>query len=428
MSHEIAAAARAVAAVDAGRRLPEGLAEVAPGLPEPSRAAVRDLAADVLRHWGTLRAIAARLNQRTPEPLLAAAQAIGLAQLREPLRAEAIIVDQTVAAVRRLAPDGAAGFVNATLRRYLREREALHAAIAGEPEAVWNFPLWWIETLQRDHPEHWESILEVSNMPPPLTVRVNRRRATLAQARARLEAAGFEVRTVGAEALVVSPAVAVGRLPGFDEGWLSVQDAGAQLACDLLELRPGMRVLDACAAPGGKTAHILERCDVALLALDIDARRLPAIQANLRRLGLRAQVRAGDAARPSDWWDGEPFDRILVDAPCTASGIVRRHPDIRWLRQRRDPETFGDQQSAMLAALWPLLRPGGTLVFSTCSVFRAEGEGVAERFERGPAQGRRQPLTWTPVGAQAPEPLSQLLPTATPQRDHDGFFYARFVR
>jgi 16S rRNA (cytosine967-C5)-methyltransferase len=229
---------------------------------------------------------------------------------------------------------------------------------------------------------------------------------------------------IGPQAVRVETPVPVDSLPGWAEGLVSVQDAGAQLAAPLLDVVDGMRVLDACAAPGGKTTHLLELADLDLVALDPDEARLARVADNLARLGQRASLVAGDALRPSDWHDGRPFDRILVDAPCTASGIVRRQPDVRWRRRRRDMATFSDRQAAMLGALWPLLAPGGKLLYSTCSVFPAEGDPVIARFIDSHPDALRLPLVWTFAPGEGSESVAQLVPTTVEGRDHDGFYYA----
>ena len=346
-------------------------------------------------------------------------------------------------AAARLEPGAAAvaGFLNATLRRFVRERDALLERARRNEEARWNFPRWWIEQLRAEHPQAWQAILAAGNAPPPMTLRVNRRRASVDDYLALLAGAGRGARRVGPQALVLEQPCAVDALPGWHDGLVTVQDAGAQLAAPLLDPQPGERVLDACAGPGGKTTHLLELADCRVTALDLGEARLRPVRENLARLGLGqpggpghpggpglpAQVLAGDARRPQDWWDGQPFDRILVDAPCTASGIVRRHPDIRWLRRRSDPATLSRQQSEILLALWPLLRPGGRLLFVTCSVFRAEGESVVAHFLAATRDARRLPLSWH-FDADAAEPVSQLLPVSASARDHDGFFYSLLER
>jgi 16S rRNA (cytosine967-C5)-methyltransferase len=430
LAREMLAAAEAVADLLAGRRLPDALAARVAALPEPSRAPARDMAYHAVRRLGRLQAIAARLNTRRPQPRMAALQLVALAQLAEPIRPAAIVVDQAVAAARSLSrgPGGAAGFLNATLRRYVREADALHAAVADDPTARWDLPAWWLDRLRAAYPDRWQAIATVDATQAPLVLRVNLRRTTPERAAARLAQAGLASRRVGPEALVLARAVPVEALPGFAEGEVSVQDAGAQLAAHLLDVRPGQRVLDACAAPGGKAAHLLERADVDLLALDADAERCARIGAGFARLGLpvapgRAQVRVADAARPEDWWDGRPFDRILLDAPCSASGIVRRHPDVRWLRRRGDIATLAERQMGLLRALWPLLCPGGKLLYVTCSVFPDEGEAVVQRFVSACTDCVRLPLDWLwPDGRR--EPLAQLVPQSGAMREHDGFFYA----
>jgi 16S rRNA (cytosine967-C5)-methyltransferase len=403
-----------------------------------------------------VRELARLLNARPPVPRLAALQWVALAQLIDPLRAEGIIVDQAVAAVHEAAPAGAqsargtqasagakhargsaasaaamAGFLNATLRRFLREREALLAAARRKDEARWNYPHWWIGQLRAEQPQAWRAILAAGNALPPMTLRVNRRRTDVDDYLARLAAAGRAARRVGPQALVLEAPCAVEALPGWHDGLVTVQDAGAQLAAPLLDPQPGERVLDACAGPGGKTTHLLELADCRVTALDVGEARLRPVRENLARLGLGrpggpdhpVAVVAGDARRPRDWWDGQPFDRILVDAPCTASGIVRRHPDIRWLRRRSDLATLSRTQAEILGALWPLLGPGGKLLFATCSVFRVEGESVVDHFLSERQDATRSRLYWR-FGGDVAEPVSQLLPVAEPARDHDGFFYA----
>ncbi len=433
LSREIACAAQAIAALAAGRSLQAAVeASLGDDLEPASRAAVRDIAYTACRQLGLVRELARLVNGRPPPPRLAALQWVALSQLVEPLRAEGIVVDQAVEAARS-EPGGAAvaGFLNATLRRFVRERPALLDAARRSEEARWNFPRWWIAQLRAEQPRAWSSILAAGNAPPPLTLRVNRRRIGVDAGLARLAEAGRGARRVGPQALVLDAPCPVDRLPGWADGLVTVQDAGAQLAAPLLDPGPGERILDACAGPGGKTTHLLELADCRLTALDVGEARLRPVRENLARLGLgqpdgpgpAARVVAGDARRPADWWDGEPFDRILVDAPCTASGIVRRHPDIRWLRRRSDLATLSRQQSEILAALWPLVRTGGKLLLVTCSVFRAEGESVVDHFLASRHDARRVALSWH-FDAGIAEPVSQLLPVAARTRDHDGFFYA----
>ena len=428
LAHELRAAGYALEQVRAGRALPAAVAEAASRwrLEGPSRAALQDIAYTAVRQLGRCAALARRLNAREPSAGVAALQAVALSQLLAPgHRHEAVVVDQAVAAARLEADTRAAApFLNATLRRFLRERDPLLAAVLREPEARWNHPRWWVELLRQSYPADWQAILEAGNLPPPMTLRVNTRKTTPEAYLPQLAAAGMAARRIGPQALVLGRPCDVARLPGFAQGLVSVQDLAAQLAAPLLDARPGQRVLDACAAPGGKAGHLLELVECELTALDSDAQRLQRVRENLQRLGLQAHLAAGDARDPAGWWDGRTFDRILLDAPCSASGIVRRHPDIRWLRRRSDLATLSRQQSEMLGALWPLLEPGGKLLYATCSVFRAEGEEVVDRFCGGRPDAERLPVSWRWFGEERDSPLSQLLPQSGETRDHDGFFYA----
>ena len=373
--------ADAVQAVRGGRSLTEVLA----ACPGPLRPGTQALSFLVLRRLGAAQAVRALLAPRTPPPAVEALLLSALALLwpdDAPPYADHTLVDQAVTAARKRAPQSAS-FLNAVLRRFLREREALVAAALKQPTAQWNHPQWWIDRLKADWPDHWRGILAAAQARPPMCLRVNVRRFTGAQYLQQLESAGLAGRLVGAQAIVLDAPVPVDRLPGFADGAVSVQDAAAQRAGNLLVgagLAPGAHVLDACAAPGGKTAHLLELADLDVLALDSDPQRLARVDVALARLHLKARTQAGDGRRPADWWDGRPFDAILLDAPCSASGIVRRHPDIRWLRRSEDIAALGKIQSELLDALWPTLKPGGWLLYATCSVFRTEGEHQIDAF------------------------------------------------
>ena len=300
------------------------------------------------------------------------------------------------------------------LRNFQRRRAELEKIADNQPSARWSHPDWWIEKLQAQHPAHWQAMLEASLLHPPFTLRVNCRHGDVAGYLQRLTEAGLSARQTGADAVTLDKAISVHSLPGFDAGDVSVQDAGAQWAAHLHDAQPGERVLDACAAPGGKTGHILERADVALTALDVDASRLARVQENLDRLQLNARLVEGDAAQPDPWWDGQPYDRILADVPCSASGVVRRNPDIKWLRRPDDIAQFAAQQAVMLESLWRLLAPGGTLLYATCSIFNEENDSQVRAFlARHVGDAERCPL---------PGLLSDgsLLPDA----EHDGFYYA----
>jgi 16S rRNA (cytosine967-C5)-methyltransferase len=417
------ASAGVVAAVRAGQSATAAIASV----DAPARPGAQALAFQALRYLGRADALR-RLLARRPPPAPADAllcTALALCWREEGAPYEPFtLVDQAVEAAKR-GPDtkAQANFINACLRRFLRERDALVAAADANAEAQWNHPRWWIERLKKDHPRQWQQILAANNAQAPMTLRVNARQSTRAQYLQRLADAGIAASPVGEYGVLLERPRPVHEIPGFDTGMVSVQDAAAQLAAPLLlqELAQPLRILDACAAPGGKTAHLLELADAQVTALDIDPARCARIEETLQRIGLAARVVAGDAAEPAAWWDGQPFDAILLDAPCTASGIVRRHPDVRWLRRETDIAQLAALQGRLLAVLWPLLAPGGRLLYCTCSVFRAEGEAQVQTFlahNTGavlrPAPGHLLPQS----GANADTVPDNL------QGDHDGFYYA----
>lgn len=490
LSDSILAAARNVRAVLEGRSLSDSLAQT----PAAVRASAQAISFHTMRRLGHARAVRAALVQRTPaDPLLDALLLVSLSLLetacavrdaagaqapsqrqaphqagsdgqgaagiegrsdvaagaaaRErglPVYAVHTVVDQAVsAAAGNRGLQAGKGMVNGVLRNYLRQRDALLATLASAPEARWNFPAWWVRRLKADYPGQWQALLTASDVPGPMTLRVNRRRQSVEGLLDCLAQAGIGARAVGAYGVVLDQPRPVYDVPGFDEGWWSVQDAAAQMAAPLLAPRDGMRVLDACAAPGGKTAHLLELADVHLLALDNDEQRLQRVADNLERLGLDdgpVFLCCADAADLDAWWDGEPFDAVLADVPCTASGVVRRHPDIRWLRREADVARTAALQRRIVDALWRTVRPGGHLLYATCSVFPQECEAQARAFasrwpdaERLPAPGQLlptdagrltdgQPVAAAPGGAPG---------SAQPMAEsglYDGFFYALFAK
>jgi 16S rRNA (cytosine967-C5)-methyltransferase len=319
------------------------------------------------------------------------------------------IVDQAVSAAAFVNPR-LAGLVNAVLRNFQRDRPRL-LDFAPESDARLCHPRWWLDRLRRSFPNAWRTIADAGNLHPPMTLRVNRRRAELEHVQAVLTAAGHPT-TRNASTLTLDNPAPVMQLPGFQDGHFSVQDAGAQEAAPLLDLMDGQRVLDACAAPGGKAAHILELADVDLLALDRDASRAQLIQDGFARLGLTGEVVAADCMDLPTWWDGRGFDRILADVPCSASGVARRHPDIKWLRRPDDIRRFAQQQARILDALWQTLVPGGKMLYATCSVFDEENRAQVARFRAVHSDAISIPIHGRPE--------HQLLPNA----DHDGFYYA----
>ena len=394
--------ADAVQAVRAGQSLNVALAHC----PVAARPGTQALSFHALRWLGSAQALRVLLAPKAPPPAVDALLLTALALLwpgAEAPYAPHTLVDQAVDAVRRRARQSAA-FVNAVLRRYLREQDELVAMALRDPVARFNHPPWWIERLKLDWPSHWQAILDADNQRAPMTLRVNARHGSTAGYATRLVAQGMAGNIVGPQAVMLAQPCPVMQLPGFAQGDVSVQDAAAQLAAPLLigaGLPAGARVLDACAAPGGKTAHLLELADLDVLAIDSDPARLPRMHDTLARLDLDARTVAADAADPASWWDGTPFDAILLDAPCSASGIVRRHPDVRWLRRSTDIPALAATQARLLDALWPLLKRGGRLLYCTCSVFKAEGQDVIDAFlQRQPDAG---------VAANPPSP-GHLLP------------------
>jgi len=416
--------ADALESVRAGKSLTDVLARC----PAELRPGTQALAFHVMRWLGSAEAVRAVVAPRTPpapvDCLLVCALALLWPDSDAPY-ADHTLVDQAVTAARNRTPQ-AAGFVNAVLRRFVRERDVLASAVRTRPVAAYNHPLWWIERVKQDWPAQWQAMLTAANRHPPMALRVNARRGTAAAYVSRLAAQGRAAIEAGGQAVVLEHPCGVHELPGFAEGEVSVQDLSAQRAAPLLlgsGLPPGARVLDACAAPGGKTAHLLELADLDLLALDADPLRLARVQETLQRLDLRAQLRAADARATASWWDGRPFDVILLDAPCTASGIVRRHPDARWLRRPDDVVALARVQAELLDALWPLLAPGGRLLYATCSIFRREGEEQIDAFlQRQADSGAR--LDPASPGHLTGLPDNHPRPGAVIDTSGDGFFYA----
>ena len=422
-----AEAARAVARVMTGKTLDDALAAgdpaVAAALTTQNRSLLRAMAYGVVREHTLLAALAERLLEK-PLQKQGEVQALllcGLYQVRSMRMPAHAAVAETVNAVPLHAAPWARGLVNAVLRRYQRERAALESALPTDPVVRASHPAWLVGALRRDWPGAWKDVLAAGNEPGPLTLRVNRRRGNVVEVLQRLPASGLSGRRVpGApDAIVLDEAVAVDRIPGFADGVVSVQDASAQRAAPLLDLAAGQRVLDACAAPGGKSAQILEHADVDLLALDLDPARLQRVEETLARLQLRCELRAGDARRPAAWWDEKPFDRILLDAPCSGTGVIRRHPDIKWLRRPTDIPRMAQAQLEMLHALWPLLAPGGVLLYSVCSVLGAEGGEVVNRFLAEESKAR--PVLIGADWGEAIGPGRRLAPGG----DFDGFYFAK---
>lgn len=390
------------------------------------RALLQELCYGSLRWYWRLDAIANQLLRKPFKAKDSDVQAlilVGLYQLEYLRVPDHAAVGETVAATRALGKPWARALVNAVLRNFQRGRDKILAQLQQHPVAVYAHPAWLIERVQAAYPDRWQAVLEANNQYPPMTLRVNARRSSRDGYLAALTDAGYAARpfSYSDEGVVLAAAADVDALPGFAAGRVSVQDGAAQLAAGLLDARPGERILDACAAPGGKTAHVLERQPqlAEMVALDRDAERLARVEQNLQRLGLSATVVCADASRPDEWWDGRAFDRILLDAPCSASGVIRRHPDIKLLRRDSDIAALAQLQGKILRALWPLLRPGGMLLYVTCSVLPQENVQQLQRFCAQQEDAEHVPLAaqWGIEQAVG----RQILPG---QEGMDGFYYA----
>jgi 16S rRNA (cytosine967-C5)-methyltransferase len=400
-------------------------------VPKDLRPGVQALSFQAMRWWGRAMALRQSLARKAPpaqaDALLCTALALSWHDELAPYPIHTLVNQAVEAARKHKDMRAQAPFINACLRRFLRERQALLAQTDADITAQWNHPAWWVKRLQSDHPEQWQTILQAAQSAAPMTLRVNPKHSSVQAYLQALDANGISAKAVGAYGVQLVKAVPVQMLPGFLEGHVSVQDAAAQLAAPLLlqglqTASQALRLLDACAAPGGKTGHLLE-CDplAQVLALDVDPVRCERIQQNLDRLKVKAQIVAADAHKPADWWDGQSFDGILLDAPCTASGIGRRHPDVRWLRRESDLAQLAAIQAKLLQALWPLLKPGGRLLFCTCSVFKVEGETQIQTF----VQHNTDALILPSPGHLTPSSAT----SETSLRDnvmgeHDGFYYA----
>jgi 16S rRNA (cytosine967-C5)-methyltransferase len=415
-------AAMAVADVLSGRNLtlalPDAL-DVFPKATPQQKGGAADLSYGTLRFYGQVNAY---LIQLLEKPLtntdINALLLVAIYQLLHDKADDFTIVNQAVKAAGNAKPRWAKGLVNGVLRNFLRQKDALFATVKTDEVALYSYPQWWINKLKQQYPDHWQAILQAGNAHPPMTLRVNTKQSN-AQAYVKLlMRQDISATVLGAQAVMLSKPIPVEQVPGFVDGVVSVQDYGAQLAAHLLDVEPTMLVLDACSAPGGKTGHLLELANISLTALDNDAGRLERVASNLARLQLQANLQLGDASR---WHSEVLFDRILADVPCTASGIVRRHVDIKWLRRESDIVSFTQQQALILANLWHLLAKGGKLLYATCSVFAEENQQQIDRFLQLNADAIQLTLALTDDRI---ENMTVQHGQLVPSNNHDGFFYA----
>lgn len=422
-------AADAVHQVFSGRNLTLALPaalSLFPAATPQQKGAAADLSYGTLRFYGEIDTY---LKQLLEKPLtderLHAVLLVAIYQLLHDKADAFTVVNQAVHAVSQLkrpvAKSWAKGLVNAILRNFLRQKEELNVQSKTNEVATYSYPQWWINKLKTQYSEHWQNILAIGNQHPPMTLRVNTQKVSVQDYLQLLARQEVEASHLGAQAVELKKPIAVDKIPGFTDGVVSVQDYGAQLAAQLLDVQANMRVLDACCAPGGKTGHILELAEVQMTALDSDETRLQRVQSNLDRLNLKASLLVGDAAS-TDWYDGKPFDRILADVPCTASGIVRRHVDIKWLRRESDVASFVAQQAKILPNLWQMLAKGGQLLYVTCSVFDEENQRQIDQFLKNHTDASQLPLDAALNNPQAN--ITHINGQLIPSNAHDGFFYA----
>ncbi len=442
-------AAIAVSNVLAGRNLTLALPDALSSYPNATpqqRGAAADLSYGTLRFYGEVNAY---LTQLLEKPLsnehITALLLVAIYQLLHDKADDFTVVNQAVKAAGDAKPRWAKGLVNGVLRNFLRQKDALAEKLKTDEIALYSYPQWWINKLKKQYPLEdikqktaknsspadqypcaFQSILKTGNLHPPMTLRVNRRLTNTEEYLQLLARQSIDAVHLGADAVMLTKPLPVEQVPGFADGVVSVQDYGAQLAAHLLDLQPNMKVLDACAAPGGKTGHILELVDVSLTALDNDASRLNRVESNLKRLKLSANLQLGDAAT---YKADKPFDRILADVPCTASGIVRRHVDIKWLRRETDIATFTQQQSAILQQLWQCLAKKGKLLYVTCSIFNEENQQQIDNFLQKNADATQLPLLMTnDIDKNLEKNIHTLNGQLIPNAQHDGFFYALLVK
>ncbi|MCG8488433.1 MAG: 16S rRNA (cytosine(967)-C(5))-methyltransferase RsmB [Chromatiales bacterium] len=430
MTNPRSISARVIQDVLGGHSLSESLPKYITGLTDPRDSGlVQEMAYGVMRNFMQLDALSRRLLSKplkSRDRDVAALILIGLYQLLYLRVADHAAVHETAGAAKQLGKKWAVGLINGVLRNFQRQQESLLKAIAEQPEVAYDMPRWLLDALRNQWPDEWPSRVRALNERPPMSLRVNLAKTSLTDYRRILQEAGIGAVAIPhvESGLTLEQPLDVAKLPGFEQGWVSVQDGAAQLAAQLLELEPGQQVLDACAAPGGKSCHILERQPaVKLTAVDLSAERLQRVEENLARLDLQADVVVGDASQPEGDWADRQYERILLDVPCSATGVIRRHPDIKQLRRASDIPPLVELQGEILRAVWPLLKRGGRMLYVTCSILADENHRQLSRFLAQQPDARALPLEveW----GEAREVGRQILPG---QDGMDGFFYAALVK
>ena len=326
------------------------------------------------------------------------------------------LVNEAVDAAKKINHKKSA-FINAVLRNFLRNRDSLKHELNQDDSAAYSYPNWWIKKVKNQYPKNWKDILNIGNQRPPLALRINLKKIGVNEYSTVLDKHEINHTLVGGECLIINTPLGVDKIPGFLDGKVSVQDFGAQLAAHLIDLKKGHKVLDACSAPGGKACHMLELNSIELLAIESDKKRTIKIQENIDREGLKAKVLNDKISSQNEWWDKEFFDRILLDVPCSASGIVRRHVDIKWLRRISDFKSFGDNQLFLLKSAWPMLKERGKLLYITCSIFEEENRDVIEKFKKNLGNVSELKINF-------PSNVAHIKNQILPSSNHDGLFYA----
>ena len=326
------------------------------------------------------------------------------------------LVNQAVDAAKRI-DHKKSSFINAVLRNFLRNKNNLQKQLKDNESAMYSYPNWWIKKVKEQYPKNWKMILDVGNQHPPQALRINLRKIGVKEYSRLLNENGIDYKLVGGECLIINKPMEISKIPGFLDGKISIQDFAAQLAAHIIDLKKNQKVLDACSAPGGKACHMLELNTIKLLAVESDKQRIIKIEDNIKRQGLKVKILNKKISRQNEWWDKQHFDRILLDVPCSASGIIRRHVDIKWLRRINDLKKFADNQLILLKSVWPMLKKNGKLLYVTCSIFEEENRNIIEKFIK-------ESNNVSELNINFPSNIVHIKNQLLPSDNHDGLFYA----